>query len=576
MRLEECIEMIRTQLVPRIAFYSTPREHVSLILDELASSTTLRGIVIIYRRRYPKHLAIIAQVLEKNNLLTSFMMYGNCFNHHAMTDFANGVRRSPSLTALNLTSCDLKEVSAQAMAELFSVDSKLLSITFNSNKLGNQCVQLCAKALSRNTSLTSLNLADSGLSLEGAQALAQALQLNTTLTKLVLRSNHLKDDGVEAIAVALRVNTSLTELNLKNVFFEDQGPQELSKALLVNTTLTSLNLAKNYFSNRGGQALEEALVVNTTLRVLNLESNRFLSSKDALLRALVVNTTLTSVNIGGIGILEENVPELAEVLRVNSTLTELHLANNSLCQEAAVLAEAMTRNVTLKSINLHNCRIEINGMLGLARMLRTNTTLTCLGLSGNALSERSVTAIVDALSQNSSLRSLDLSFCNLNTRSVQALAISLRGNTVLSSLILKGNYTVGEAGIGDLALTLRHNIFLMELNLLDTLSHANRTKEFFDQYLYRNNYRKLVLASPHGLKNMILYSLFAKPVEIKRLQRTIPWIIKLQLTECALSLKPLSDVLLSQAVLSGWCFSSLEEGLRKDACEAQYSGVSHK
>jgi hypothetical protein len=74
---------------------------------------------------------------------------------------------------------------------------------------------------------------------------------------------------------------------------------------------------------------------------------------------------------------------------------------------------------------------------------------------------------------------------------------------------------------------------------------------------------------------MILYSLFAKPVEIKILQHTIPWVIKLQLTECALSLKPLSDVLFSQAVLSGWCFPSLDEGF-KETYEAQYSGVRHK
>ena len=234
------------------------------------------------------------------------------------------------------------------------------------------------------------------------------------------------------------------------------------QALAFNSTVLSLNLMEWKFTN----VLTRALKVNTSLSSLDLAENSIDNEgANSLAQALRVNISLSSLDLAENSIDNEGANSLAQALRVNTSLSSLDLSRNSIGNEGAnSLAQALRVNTSLSSLDLAENSIGYEGANSLAQALRVNTSLSSLDLAYNSSGNEGANSLAEALRVNTSLSSLDLSRNSIGNEGANSLAQALRVNTSLSSLGLACNSS-GNEGANSLAEALRVNTSLSSLDL---------------------------------------------------------------------------------------------------------------
>ncbi|XP_044178924.1 NLR family CARD domain-containing protein 3-like [Acropora millepora] len=181
--------------------------------------------------------------------------------------------------------------------------------------------------------------------------------------------------------------------------------------------------------------------------------------------ALRVNTSLTSLHLGLNSIGDEGANSLSEALRVNTSLTSLDLDDNSIGKEGAYsLSEALRVNTSLTSLDLSKNSIGVEGASSLSQTLRVNTSLTSLRLYWNSIGDDGASSLSEALRVNTSLTSLDLHGNSIGDEGASSLSGALRVNTSLTSLNL-GQNSIGDEGASSVSEALRVNTSLTSLNL---------------------------------------------------------------------------------------------------------------
>ncbi len=148
-------------------------------------------------------------------------------------------------------------------------------------------------------------------------------------------------------------------------------------------------------------------------------------------------------------------------------------------ERARVLAEALTVNATLTTLNLYNTFLEPEEARVLAEALKVNATLTILVLSQNEIKDEGVSALAEALKVNATLTTLTLNHNRMGNAGAIALAEALKVNATLTTLTLEENFWtsvdgnglftinqgIGAAGTTALAEALKVNRFLTTLDL---------------------------------------------------------------------------------------------------------------
>ncbi|XP_067041353.1 protein NLRC3-like [Acropora muricata] len=235
-------------------------------------------------------------------------------------------------------------------------------------------------------------------------------------------------------------------------------------ALAFNSTVSSLILTECSFID----LLSQALRVNTSLSSLDLARNSIGNEgANSLAQALRVNTSLSSLALAFNSIGNEGANSLAQALRVNTSLSSLKLTWNSIGYEGAnSLAQALRLNTSLSSLDLSWNSIGYEGTNSLAQALRVNTSLSSLDLTDSSIDYEGANSLAQALRVNTSLSSLDLSWNSIGNEGANSLAQALRVNTSLSSLDLADN-SIGNEGANSLAQALRVNTSLSSLDLAD-------------------------------------------------------------------------------------------------------------
>jgi Ran GTPase-activating protein (RanGAP) involved in mRNA processing and transport len=76
---------------------------------------------------------------------------------------------------------------------------------------------------------------------------------------------------------------------------------------------------------------------------------------------------------------------------------------------SSAIADILRVNSTLTILNLKNTGVRVKGVVHIAKSLKVNASLTPLDLSSNSIQQGGTMALADALKVNSSLTSLNLS-----------------------------------------------------------------------------------------------------------------------------------------------------------------------
>jgi Ran GTPase-activating protein (RanGAP) involved in mRNA processing and transport len=232
---------------------------------------------------------------------------------------------------------------------------------------------------------------------------------------------------------------------------DDEDIAVVSEELRINTTL--MYVAGRFVSDTGAAQLAEVLKVNSTISELDLSSCYF----------------------GDVG-----VAQLAEALKVNSTVTALELFDNGIDDAgAAHLAETLKVNSTLTVLDLYKAEIGDLGAVALAAALQVNTSLTFLNIAINDFGDIGSSALMNALRGNSALAHFDAGGLYINHESALHLEEMLRVNATLTYLALNEAHEIEDRALhgaretedranalaGALAAGLRVNTTLKTLDL---------------------------------------------------------------------------------------------------------------
>jgi len=160
----------------------------------------------------------------------------------------------------------------------------------------------------------------------------------------------------------------------------------LSKAMWANNTITCIDLSSSALSDHAGSYLARILKRNSTLKKMELDSNQ-----------LGVKTCIA----------------FGESLRVNTSLVYLSLDSNPLCglltdegfgdsSGIQALADSLSENTTLTSLNLFRTGITQNGGVALAQGIagKGNNTLLFCEVGHNLIAMAEVKQIADKLDAN--------------------------------------------------------------------------------------------------------------------------------------------------------------------------------
>jgi hypothetical protein len=129
---------------------------------------------------------------------------------------------------------------------------------------------------------------------------------------------------------------------------------------------------------------------------------------------------------------------LAQALTRNRSLTSLNLACNDLFSaSAASLAQALMKNTGLRILDLENNNVGAAGAASLARALQGNSTLIKLHLGSNKLGPRGAVPLAEALHINDTLEFLNVWGNELGQEDADGFAKALETNHRLLDLKLR-------------------------------------------------------------------------------------------------------------------------------------------
>ncbi|CAJ1954739.1 unnamed protein product [Cylindrotheca closterium] len=243
-------------------------------------------------------------------------------------------------------------------------------------------VQATIRELSSNESITILDLSKVAIRTSDMRMLVSFFEENTFLRTLMLENCLLDDEQAVLLGGGLEAasDMTLTKLYLTENKIGDSGLESICNYLETSSTLEKFDISKNECSSMGAVKIFKAFSQNplTKIVALNLSHNKIYDLDEdqfGIKTFLTRNRTLRVLNLEGNVIHAEGVKSIAKgiISNTNSTLERLYLGFNSIGDDGAII---------------------------LANVLERNTTLTYLGLIENAIGNPGAKALLLALDTN--------------------------------------------------------------------------------------------------------------------------------------------------------------------------------
>lgn len=272
--------------------------------------------------------------------------------------------------------------------------------------------------------------------------LSETLKVTQSVKSVTLERNKLNHVDAMKLCEGLGENKSVTLLNVLNNNFGEQGIQSVAKVVRKSHTLVHLNVGMNQFcGGEGFQTFCDALKDNQSLRHLNLSCNAIFKGSGFLALALSRNVSLRHLDLSECQLRDDALEVLLEALPRNPSLLYLSLRGNQLRDEdAESVGRMLVCSTVLQGLNLSENSIGPLGGVHLARGLDSNSSLLSLDLCANKLGPMGTSPIFTSLQyRNRTLTSLNLRRNDLDdcvAERTSAVANILRHNFVLCRLHL--------------------------------------------------------------------------------------------------------------------------------------------
>ncbi|XP_018596776.1 leucine-rich repeat-containing protein 34 isoform X1 [Scleropages formosus] len=310
-----------------------------------------------------------------------------------------------------------------------------------------------------------------------ALALCGALRGHVVVADLDLSFNRMTDTGAKYIAELLQDRVDVKSLDLSCNDIEADGAEHLAKRLQVggrtctcvsfrcaartltlhcwllgasfvfkrNGSLRTLRMKGNKIGDKGGMNFADMLQSNSTLEEMDL-SDCDLATQSLIAFAVVLskNKTIRAINVSRPLLYshqEETTVYFAQMLQVNQSLRELHLAKHGMTDSGVErLCETLRDNVALRYLDLRCNRITRDGAKHLAEVLKQNRTLEVLDLSSNRIEDDGAVHLSGAIMlHNHTLKALSITSNNIGSQGLVSLTKAMAANSALSHIYIWGN-----------------------------------------------------------------------------------------------------------------------------------------
>jgi hypothetical protein len=280
--------------------------------------------------------------------------------------------------------------------------------------------------------LTSVDVNNNFIGDEGVEAFAKLLKLNPPLQHLNIGSSASSGRSIRKVTEALIHNTTLLSINLSFNACEDGAM--FGQLLERNTTLQSLDISnvrplKDVADADFVKPIADGLAKNKTLLHFG---GAYLPIAEQMLNVLRSNTTLTSINLNSAtdtGFITR--PELLQALLRHPSLKRIQI-HRCILQEAGINALlALIRKPGLEAIDVSHCDLTKDTVKRILAELRDSPSMQHADLSGNTLTGQG-RRIAEVLTRNENLRSLQLADAELSTEDLVAiLPAAIRHDSLL-------------------------------------------------------------------------------------------------------------------------------------------------
>lgn len=245
-----------------------------------------------------------------------------------------------------------------------------------------------------------------------------------------------------------------------------QTPQLLA-ALLENGKIKTLNLSGTFLDEKSAKDLASLLKTNTTLQRIYLADNDFgTEGFSAICGALEENTNLIALDLSqndADGL--EYVEAIASMVAKNRTLEILELGICRIdAEKLAILAKALEENLALTQLGLGFNLIGPEGISAVLKTVEKKPLLKVLDLSGNKIGSEGGKLVAEILKTNTTLIQLDLAYNHLGSSGANAILNAIPNNSTLRSLSLSYNQMDGSNATS-IDSMLRQNTALSSLDL---------------------------------------------------------------------------------------------------------------
>jgi Ran GTPase-activating protein (RanGAP) involved in mRNA processing and transport len=298
----------------------------------------------------------------------------------ALQEIASRVRKTPSLTRLELRDCQLfNSSSVSLLKSILRSSPRVHAVDLSWVGLGDEAAADLFQSLQNSTSVRELILSGNDLG-ESCDYLGEFLRVNKSVVKLHLGSNSLSPSAALSLARGLRENTTLEELDLWNCNLGDESGAEILEAVRRAKSLKLLRLNMNKLKRSSLEAVVRLLQTPTALATLNLDSNPHLfgsddATEDAFVHALELNKNLRSLGIPYTGVNDYSAKLFFRALTRNNTLEYLDIGYNAIFKDGyGTMLACIPQMKAIQHLRTH-ARAQLITPAGLRDAIDQNTSL---------------------------------------------------------------------------------------------------------------------------------------------------------------------------------------------------------
>ena len=318
---------------------------------------------------------------------------------------------------------------------------------------------LIGKILKTSKDLETINLSHNNLESLEITRILSGLKDNSSDS---IQSINFSSNNITAYNRETLLHTLKQKSNIKEIFLSNNPIQYLKLEMI--TKLTTLDLSYTYLGidDESIKSLKEIMDNNVDLQVLNLSGNNIGDKINLLMKPTLQNKSLKYFDISDNGITYREAECISSIIQENPLLQKFNISCNPLSSKDTFKCGIAIILDGLKTAELRRLDLSYTGIANstainnLSKAIKKLSTLENINISGCNVSG---STIIRAMESIASLKSLGLEQCNICSKlDIDTLSNLIIHNTNLQLLDINRNNIKTEGFERILSALLAHNV----------------------------------------------------------------------------------------------------------------------